>query len=235
MKKILIVEDDVYISSLISDYLRASGHQPVVAQTGEAALRLFASEKPDMALLDIILPGTDGFELCRRFRSESNIPIIMISSKKEDSDKILSLALGADDYVEKPFSARVLMAKINALLRRVGELGGAPSSKEISYGTLSVNPVSRVVSKNGKELVLSKIEFDILYLLLENKDRAMSRERIFDNVWGADDFGDISTVTVHIKKIRDKIEDDPSNPAIIQTIRGIGYVVRSRGGEKETP
>lgn len=227
MKKILVAEDDVYISSLISDYLKASGYRPVIAPSGDAALRLFFTENPDMALLDIMLPGTDGFELCRLIRAESRIPIIMISSKKEDSDKILSLALGADDYVEKPFSARVLMAKIGALLRRVDELGGSPPSAELVYGELTLNPVSRIVTKSGEPVELSKIEFDILHFLLSNINQVMSRDRIFDNVWGADDFGDISTVTVHIKKIRDKIESDPSNPEIIRTIRGVGYVIRS--------
>ncbi|MDO4754024.1 MAG: response regulator transcription factor [Bacillota bacterium] len=228
MKKILVAEDDVYISNLISDYLKASGYKPVVAQTGDAALRLFASEHPDMALLDIMLPGVDGFELCRLIRAESKIPIIMVSSKKEDSDKILSLALGADDYVEKPFSARVLMAKISALLRRVDELGGTTPSGEIAFEDITLNPVSRIVTKSGREIELSKIEFDILHLLLGNINQVMSRERIFDNVWGADDFGDISTVTVHIKKIRDKIETDAAKPEIIQTIRGVGYVIRGR-------
>lgn len=226
MKKILIAEDDLYISNLISDYLKASGYKPVVAQTGDAALRLFASEKPDMALLDIMLPGTDGFELCRLIRAESKIPIVMISSKKEDSDKILSLSLGADDYVEKPFSPRVLMAKISALLRRVDELGGNTPSSELVFGDIVLNPNSRIVTKAQKPVDLSKIEFDILHFLLSNTNQVMSRERIFDNVWGADDFGDISTVTVHIKKIRDKIERDSSNPEIIRTIRGVGYVIR---------
>lgn len=227
MKKILVAEDDVYISNLISDYLKASGYKPIVAQTGNAALRLFSSENPDMALLDIVLPGTDGFELCRRIRAESKIPIIMISSKKEDSDKILSLSLGADDYVEKPFSPRVLMAKISALLRRVDELGGCTPSAVLSHGDIVLDPVSRIVTKSQKSVELSKIEFDILHFLMSNVNQVMSRERIFDNVWGADDFGDISTVTVHIKKIRDKIETDSSNPEVIQTIRGVGYVIRS--------
>lgn len=225
MKKILVVEDDPYISTLISDYLKASGHLPVIASAGDMALRLFHSERPDMALLDIMLPGMDGFELCRLIRNDSNIPIIMISSKKEDTDKILSLSLGADDYVEKPFSARVLMAKISALLRRV-DLSGDGAKQFLEHGDIRINSSARTCSKGDANIELSKIEFDILYYLMSNKNQVLSRERIFDNVWGADDFGDISTVTVHIKKIRDKIEDNPSAPRIILTVRGVGYTIR---------
>lgn len=226
MKKILVVEDDIYISTLISDYLRASGHLPVVASDGVQALALFDSEKPDMALLDIVLPEVDGFELCRLMRAKSKMPIIMISSKKEDSDKILTLSLGADDYVEKPFSPRVLMAKISALLRRVDEWNGEGTPSSLRLRNITLNREARTCTKGEIPIELSKIEFDILYFLMNNKNQVMSRDRIFDGVWGQDDYGDISTVTVHIKKIRDKIEEDPSNPEIIQTVRGVGYVIR---------
>lgn len=222
MKKILIVEDDKDINNLICAYCKAEGMKPVQAFSGNTGLRLFLSEQPDIALLDIMLPEIDGFELCRLVRAESDIPVIMISSIRDEKDKLSLYSLGADDYIEKPFSPKVLMAKISALLRR----SSGEKEEAAVCGDIVLNSSARTCTKGGVPLELSKLEFDILSCLILNKNQVMSRERIFDNVWGADDFGDISTVTVHIKKIRDKIENDPSNPQIIRTIRGIGYVVR---------
>lgn len=244
--KILVVEDDIDISNMVSEYCNAYEHEAVQVMNGSDAVRVFQESSPDIVLLDIMLPGLDGFEVCRRIRGISNVPIIMVSSKKDDSDKVLSLTLGADDYVEKPFSMRVLMAKISALGRRSYELSAQtkseqnsensderkiadnPSKEEgaITVGGLVINPRTRLCHKDGTPVELSKVEFDILYYLMLNKNQALSRERIFDGVWGEDDYGDVSTVTVHIKKIRDKVEDDPSNPTLIQTIRGVGYAVR---------
>ncbi|MDO4799046.1 MAG: response regulator transcription factor [Bacillota bacterium] len=226
MKTILIVEDDADIRNLISDYCKASGHRPITAADGEEALRLFENEKPHLVLLDIIVPKVDGFELCRRLRRESATPIIMVSSKQDESDKILALGLGADDYVEKPFSPRLLVAKIDALLRRVGELSGEPTADVIEFRGLRIHEGSRTCSVGERNIDLSKIEFDILLYIVKHKNQVLSRDRIFDAVWGVHEIGDPSTVTVHVKKIREKIGDDPKKPQIIQTVWGVGYAAR---------
>ncbi len=223
MEKILIVEDDLQIQTLIRDYVNASGYIAVTASDGEEALQKFESEKPKLALLDIILPKIDGFELCRKIRSESTIPIIMISSKKEDTDKILALGLGADDYIEKPFSPRVLIAKIQSQFRRVNVLSGTPQSETFAIRDLELDVKARTVSIKGEQVPFSVKEFEILHYLMLNKNQALSREKIFDEIWGYNEFGDINTVTVHMRKIREKIELDPSNPEYIETVWGIGY------------
>lgn len=223
--KILIVEDDLKIQKLLIDYISASGYTAIAASAGNEAIKLFNSENPDLALLDVMLPEVDGFELCRLFRESSSLPIIMLSSKKEDTDKILALGLGADDYMEKPFSPRLLIAKIQSHLRRANELSGKSDSSEsiITIGNISINLLERTVIVDGKDLPFSVKEFEILHYLIINKNQALSREKIFDTVWGYNEYGDINTVTVHVRKIREKIEVDPSNPVHILTVWGIGY------------
>lgn len=223
MEKILIVEDDIQIQTLIRDYVNASGFIAITASDGEEALMKFESETPHLALLDIILPKIDGFELCRKIRNESNIPIIMISSKKEDTDKILALGLGADDYIEKPFSPRVLIAKIQSQFRRVNVLSGTPHSDTLNIKDLEIDIKARTVTVRGNQVPFSVKEFEILHYLMLNKNQALSREKIFDEIWGYNEFGDINTVTVHMRKIREKIEKDPSTPEYIETVWGIGY------------
>lgn len=223
MEKILIVEDDLQIQTLIKDYVNASGYVAVTASDGEEALQKFEMESPNLALLDIIVPKIDGFEICRKIRNESNIPIIMISSKKEDTDKILALGLGADDYIEKPFSPRVLIAKIQSQFRRVNVLSGTPHSDLLSIRDLELDIKARTVTVKGEIVPFSVKEFEILHYLMLNKNQALSREKIFDEIWGYNEFGDINTVTVHVRKIREKIEIDPSNPEYIETVWGIGY------------
>lgn len=223
MEKILIVEDDIQIQTLIRDYVNASGFIAITASDGEEALMKFESEAPQLALLDIILPKIDGFELCRKIRNESNIPIIMISSKKEDTDKILALGLGADDYIEKPFSPRVLIAKIQSQFRRVNVLSGTPHSDILNIKELELDIKARTVTVRGNQVPFSVKEFEILHYLMLNKNQALSREKIFDEIWGYNEFGDINTVTVHMRKIREKIEKDPSTPEYIETVWGIGY------------
>lgn len=222
-ERILIVEDDLQIQTLLKDYVNASGYVAVTASDGEEALRKFESDRPALALLDIILPKIDGFEVCRKIRNESNIPIIMLSSKKEDTDKILALGLGADDYVEKPFSPRVLIAKIQSHLRRSNELSGAPNHNTLNIRGLEIDMTARTVTLQGNPVQFSVKEFDILYYLMVNRNQALSREKIFDEVWGYNEYGDINTVTVHMRKIREKIETNPSEPEFIETVWGIGY------------
>ncbi|GAU75762.1 response regulator transcription factor [Fusibacter sp. 3D3] len=223
MEKILIVEDDLQIQTLIRDYVNASGYIAVTASDGEEALQKFESEKPSLALLDIIVPKIDGFEICRKIRNESNIPIIMLSSKKEDTDKILALGLGADDYIEKPFSPRVLVAKIQSQFRRVNELSGTPVTDTLKINDLEIDIKARTVTVNGVNMPFSVKEFEILNYLMVNKNQALSREKIFDEIWGYNEYGDINTVTVHVRKIREKIEKNPSEPEYIETVWGIGY------------
>lgn len=223
MEKILIVEDDLQIQTLIRDYVNASGYIAITASDGEEALMKFESESPHLALLDIIVPKIDGFEICRKIRNESNIPIIMLSSKKEDTDKILALGLGADDYIEKPFSPRVLIAKIQSQFRRVNVLSGTPHSDVLAIRDLELDVKARTVTVKGQNIPFSVKEFEILHYLMLNKNQALSREKIFDEIWGYNEFGDINTVTVHMRKIREKVENDPSNPEYIETVWGIGY------------
>ena len=223
MEKILIVEDDLQIQTLIKEYVNASGYVAITASDGEEALLKFEMESPNLALLDIIVPRIDGFEICRKIRNESNIPIIMISSKKEDTDKILALGLGADDYIEKPFSPRVLIAKIQSQFRRVNVLSGTPHSDLLTIRDLEIDIKARTVTVKGEIVPFSVKEFEILHYLMLNKNQALSREKIFDEIWGYNEFGDINTVTVHVRKIREKIEIDPSNPEYIETVWGIGY------------
>lgn len=223
MEKILIVEDDLQIQTLLKDYINASGYIAVTASDGEEALMKFETEQPQLALLDIIIPKIDGFELCRKIRNESNIPIIMLSSKKEDTDKILALGLGADDYVEKPFSPRVLIAKIQSHFRRVKELSGAPITDVMTFKALELDVKARTVKVVGNYVPFSVKEFEILHYLMLNSNQALSREKIFDEIWGYNEYGDINTVTVHVRKIREKIEIDPSQPEYIETVWGIGY------------
>lgn len=228
-EKILVVEDEIEIAHLIRDYLKASSYDVILAHDGLDGLKKFEDEKPHMAILDIMLPGIDGFEVCRKIRSSSPIPILMLSAKKEDTDKILGLGLGADDYVTKPFSPRELIARVQSHLRRFNELSSQESNNgALQIGELEIDPSAYTVKIKGKQIPFSVKEFDILYYLSRNMNQALSREKIFDNIWGFNEYGDINTVTVHVRKIREKIEDDPSNPKYIETVWGIGY--KFKGG-----
>lgn len=224
-KNILIAEDDQDLSNLIRDYLKASGFYPIIANDGITAYELFQEKKIHMALLDLMLPKLDGFELCRRIRQESNIPIFVVSAKKSESDKILALGLGADDYIVKPFSPRELIARIKSSFRRVDELSSHEGLEEeiLTIGDLEINTLGRTVNLKGVPLNFSVKEYDILLFLIKHQNQALSREKIFNSVWGYDNYGDINTVTVHVRKLREKIEEDPSNPKYIETIWGIGY------------
>lgn len=233
-EKILIVEDEKEIASLIKDYLTASNYHVIIAEDGDAALQKFESEKPDLAILDIMLPKRDGFEVCRTIRAKSNIPLLMLSAKKEDTDKIIALGLGADDYITKPFSPRELIARVQSQLRRYTELSHNLEEKNtIEFRGLEIDSTAYTVSLNGEIIPFSVKEFEILYYLATNANQALSREKIFDEIWGYNEFGDINTVTVHIRKIREKIESDPSKPTFIETVWGIGY--KFKGDQNEKP
>lgn len=223
-EKILVVEDEKEIANLIKDYLTASNYKVIIANDGETGLELFSTEKPQMAILDIMLPKKDGFEVCRNIRSISNIPILILSAKKEDTDKIIGLGLGADDYITKPFSPRELIARVQSQLRRFNELSVTQETSEIlSFNGLVIDSTAYTVTLDGEILPFSVKEFEILHYLASNANQALSREKIFDEIWGYNEYGDINTVTVHIRKIREKIEKTPSKPIFIETVWGIGY------------
>jgi len=228
--KILVVDDEQEIAELIRDYLKATGYDVIIANNGEKGLETFEREKPDMAILDIMMPVMDGLELCRRIRSASNIPILMLTAKKEDADKILGLGLGADDYVTKPFSPRELIARVQSQLRRFNELSGTVKKTDtLQFGDLEIDPSAHIVTVHGEVVSFSVKEFEILHFMAMNMNQALSREKIFENVWGFNEYGDINTVTVHVRKIREKIEKDPSQPEYIETVWGIGY--KFKGGQ----
>ncbi len=227
--KILVVDDEKEIADLIRDYLKATGYEVLIAYNGEEGLEIFQNQKPDMAILDIMMPIMDGLELCRRIRSASNIPILMLSAKKEDSDKILGLGLGADDYVTKPFSPRELIARVQSQLRRFNDFSGQSKKTDtLAFGDIEIDPSAHIVKIRGEIVPFSVKEFEILHYLALNINQALSREKIFENVWGFNEYGDINTVTVHVRKIREKIERDPSHPIYIETVWGIGY--KFKGG-----
>lgn len=223
MKKILIVEDDKSIAELERDYLEANGFECLIVSDGTTGLETALSGDWDLIILDLMLPGTDGFSICRTLRKETDIPILMVSARKEDIDKIRGLGLGADDYVTKPFSPGELTARVKAHLSRYERLRGKiPESRSVQIRGLSLDPDSHKVSKDGREIILTGKEFDILHMLICNPDRVFPKEEIFNRVW-KDNYGDVSTVTVHMRKLREKIEEDPSKPDFIETVWGIGY------------
>ncbi len=224
-KRILIIEDEVSIAELQRDYLEINGYDVDIEKTGDKGLARALKEDFDLIILDLMLPNIDGFEICRRLRESKNIPILMVSARKEDIDKIRGLGLGADDYITKPFSPNELVARVTAHISRYERLVGSneKKSKTISVRNLVIDKDARRVWVEGQEVTLTTKEFDLLLFLAENPNRVFSREELFDRIWNMDAVGDVSTVTVHIKKIREKIELDSSKPQYIETIWGIGY------------
>ncbi|HMA60467.1 MAG TPA: response regulator transcription factor [Halanaerobiales bacterium] len=223
-EKVLIVDDEKEIRELIRDYLEVEGFQVKMAEDGEQALNFFDSFKPDIIVLDIMLPKVDGMEICKIIRGKSNIPILMLSAKKSDVDKVLGLGLGADDYMTKPFSPKELVARIKAQLRRYNQLSKSNfKNNSLEFKDLKIDLDGYNVYLEGEKVQFSAKEFEILKFLALNPERVYSREQIFDQIWGFNEFGDINTVTVHIRKIREKIEEDSSNPQYIETVWGVGY------------
>ena len=225
MSKILIVEDEIAIAELEKDYLELSGFEVEVANDGNLGLLKALKEDFDLFILDLMLPGVDGFEICRQIRSEKNTPIIMVSAKKDDIDKIRGLGLGADDYMTKPFSPSELVARVKAHLARYDRLTGscAEKNKEIEIRGLKIDTTARRVWINGVEKTFTTKEFDLLTFLASHPNHVYTKDELFREIWDMESVGDIATVTVHIKKIREKVEIDTSNPQYIETIWGVGY------------
>lgn len=226
MKKILIIEDDISIAELEMDYLQINGFEVDIENNGEAGLLKARNGDYNLVILDLMLPSIGGFEICKRLRLEKEIPIIIVSAKKEDVDKMRGLGLGADDYMTKPFSPNELVARVKAHISRYERLfsGNKTSSKDVvEIRGITIDKSSRKIYVNGKEIEFTSKEFELLLLLVNNPNRVFSKEELFERIWGLDPIGGIATVTVHIRRLREKIEFDPSNPEYIETIWGVGY------------
>ncbi len=225
MSKILIVEDEEAIADLEKDYLELSGFDVEVANDGQTGVTKALNENYDLFILDLMLPGVDGFEICKQIREQKNTPIIMVSAKKDDIDKIRGLGLGADDYMTKPFSPSELVARVKAHMARYDRLTGSvvEKNKVIEIRGLKIDTTARRVWINGEEKTFTTKEFDLLTFLASHPNHVYTKEELFREIWDMESIGDIATVTVHIKKIREKVEMDTSNPQYIETIWGVGY------------
>ena len=225
MSKILIIEDEEAIADLEKDYLELSGFEVEIANRGDVGLEKALNEDYDLIILDLMLPEVDGFDICRQVRQEKNIPIIMVSAKKDDIDKIRGLGLGADDYMTKPFSPSELVARVKAHLARYDRLTGSAVEKNkiIEIRGLRIDTTARRVWVNDVENTFTTKEFDLLTFLASHPNHVYTKEELFREIWDMESIGDIATVTVHIKKIREKVEVDTSNPQYIETIWGVGY------------
>ncbi len=225
MSKILIVEDEEAIADLEKDYLELSGFEVQVENQGDVGLARALQEEFDLIILDLMLPGVDGFEICRKIRETKNTPIIIVSAKKDDIDKIRGLGMGADDYMTKPFSPSEMVARVKAHLARYERLisSGMPNNDIIEIRGIKIDKTARRVWVNGEETNFTSKEFDLLTFLAQNPNHVYTKEELFKEIWDMESIGDIATVTVHIKKIREKIEYDTSKPQYIETIWGVGY------------
>ena len=225
MTRILIIEDEISFSEALSFLLEKEGFETRVTETGKQGIAAFNEEQFDLVLLDLMIPEISGIDVCRTIRTHSNIPIIMLTAKDSEVDKVVGLELGADDYVTKPYSARELVARIKAVLRR-GVADEAPSSDGtgiLNVGGIRMDIERHQVTVKGALIPLPLKEFELLEFLMRNSGRVLTRGQLIDRVWGGDYYGDTKTLDVHIKRLRSKIEDDPANPVLIQTIRGLGY------------
>lgn len=234
MKKVLIVDDEKPISDIIKFNLTKEGYETITAFDGREAVRLFEEETPDLVILDLMLPELDGLEVAKEIRKISHIPIIMLSAKDSEFDKVIGLEIGADDYVTKPFSNRELLARVKAHLRRtetietaVAEENATSGSQELNIGNLQILPEAFLAKKHGKEVELTHREFELLHHLANHIGQVMTREHLLETVWGYDYFGDVRTVDVTVRRLREKIEDTPSRPEYILTRRGVGYYMKA--------
>ena len=219
--KIMVVDDDQNICELLRLYLEKEDYTVVIANDGKQALEMFTKENPDLMLLDIMLPGLDGWQVCREIRKKSQCPIIMLTAKGEVFDKVLGLELGADDYVVKPFEAKEVVARIKAVLRRIGK-NGDEQVKEVSYDKLSINLTNYELKVNGKQIDTPPKEMELIYHLASNPNRVFTRDQLLDEVWGFDYYGDSRTVDVHVKRLREKLEG-VSDKWALKTVWGVGY------------
>ena len=217
MADILIVEDNKELADLLCDFLRAENYSVQVARDGEEALLFYEEQNPKLIILDIMLPGIDGFRVCQKIREESNTPILIVSAKTDKDDKLNGLILGADDYIEKPYDIDIMLAKIKGIFKR------RYSMDEIIDDNLRLNKINRTVHLNDTEINMTAKEFDLLLLLIENKGKVLKKDYLFQQIWGMDSFSEPQTLTVHIKWLRQKIEKDPKNPTRILTVWGVGY------------
>ena len=221
--KILVVDDEETMVRSLSTLLAEEGYEVTVAMNGAQALEAARTERPDLILLDVMLPGIDGMEVCRQIRTWSTVPIIMLTAKTGEVDKVVGLEVGADDYVTKPFSSRELVARVKANLRRAQMQAQQAQEERLAAGDVAIDLGTRRVTVRGREVTLSPKEFDLLKVLLSHPGRVLGRDFLLNQVWGEDFFGDTRTLDVHIRWLREKIEEDPSKPEYIQTVHGVGY------------
>ena len=224
-KQILIVEDDADIAAIERDYLQLGGYAVTIAPDGTTGLDAALHRPFDLLILDVMLPGVDGFTICRQVRAVKDIPILIVTARGEDVDKIRGLGFGADDYIEKPFSPSVLVARVKANLAQYARLKPAAASapQRITVGPLAADPATRTVTKNGVEIPLKNKEYELLLFLMKHPEQVFSREDLYEILWGLESMGDNITVAVHINRLREKVEDVPSAPKILQTVWGVGY------------
>ncbi|NLD47342.1 MAG: response regulator transcription factor [Clostridiaceae bacterium] len=229
MKRIIVVEDDPSIAELLQDYLEVNGFGVTICGNGIDGLKAINENDYDLIILDVMLPGLDGFEILKSIRDEKNVPVLIVSAKKEELDKIRGLRLGADDYITKPFSPGELVARVNSHIAKYERFktkfgnGNNSSSSILSIRGLEIHKDSRRVFVNNKEVNMTQKEFELLLFLAQNPDRVYGRDELFDKIWGFDSLGDAATVTVHVARIREKIESTPSDPQYIETVWGAGY------------
>lgn len=229
--RVLVVDDEPMVTEVVGRYLQREGFEVALARDGEEALRLAREQKPDLVVLDLMLPRLDGLEVCRRLRRDSQVPIIMLTAKGEELDRILGLELGADDYVVKPFSPGELVARIKAVLRRATTRAESAGPGDIlAFPELQINPKTRVVEVRGERATLTAKEFDLLYFLASSPGQVFSRDQLMNHVWDYAYAGDASTVTVHVRRVREKIEADPERPRYLKTVWGVGYKFEAEHG-----
>jgi DNA-binding response OmpR family regulator len=226
MKTVLVVDDEPMVRDVVTRYLERDGHRVVTADDGDAARSMIENESPSLVVLDVMLPGeTDGLALCRWIRSSSDLPVILLTARVDETDRIVGLELGADDYVTKPFSPRELAARVKTVLRRARPT--LPPREQISFGPLVVDAAAHEARRDGEVLDLTSKEFDLLWFLASNPNRVFSRDQLMHRVWGYSSALDTGTVTVHVRRLREKLELDPSRPDLLETVWGVGYRLRA--------